>query len=50
MATADAVDKKIIDQLFTDLTDATNASAIVSYENFIAELSGAVDGKGASVR
>ena len=47
-ATADAVDKKIIDQLFTDLTDATNATAIVSYENFIAELSGAVDGKGAS--
>ena len=48
MATADAVDKKIITQLFADLTDASNASAIVSYENFIAEISGAVDGKGAS--
>ena len=47
-ATADAVDKKIITQLFSDLTDATNASAIVSYENFIAEISGAVDGLGAS--
>ena len=47
-ATADAVDKKIITQLFSDLTDASNASAIVSYENFIAELSGAVDGLGAS--
>ena len=48
MATADAVDKKIITQLFADLTDANNASAIVSYSNFIAELSGAVDGLGAS--
>ena len=47
MATADAVDKKIIDQLFTDLDNATDATAIVSYENFIAELSGAVDGLGA---
>ena len=47
-ATADAVDKKIIDQLFTDLTDATNATAVVSYENFIAELSGGVDGKAAN--
>ena len=48
MATADAVDKKIIDQLFTDLDNATDATAIVSYENFIAELSGGVDGLGAS--
>ena len=47
-STADAVDRKIITQLFADLTDATDASAIISYENFIAELSGAVDGKGAS--
>ena len=47
-ATADAVDKKVITQLFADLTDATEASAILSYENFIAEISGAVDGKGAS--
>ena len=47
-ATADAVDKKIIDQLFTDLTDATDASGIISYENFIAELSGGVDGKAAN--
>lgn len=47
-ATADAVDKKIITQLFADLTDASNASAVVSYSNFIAELSGAVDGLGAS--
>ena len=48
MATADAVDKKIITQLFADLTDASNASAIVSYENFIAEISGAVNGLGAN--
>ena len=48
MATADAVDLKIITQLFTDVDDATNASDIVSYENFIAELSGAVDGKAAN--
>ena len=47
-ATADAVDKKIIDQLFSDLDNATEASAILSYENFIAEISGAVDGKGAN--
>ena len=47
-STADAVDKKIIDQLFTDLTDATDASGIISYENFIAELSGGVDGKAAN--
>ena len=47
-ATADAVDKKIITQLFADLTDATDASAIISYENFIAELSGGVDGKAAN--
>ena len=47
-ATADAVDKQIITQLFADLDDATEASAILSYENFIAEISGAVDGKGAS--
>ena len=30
------------------MTDATDASAIISYENFIAELSGGVDGKGAN--
>ena len=47
-STADAVDKKIITQLFADLTDATDASAIISYENFIAELSGGVDGKAAN--
>ena len=47
-ATADAVDKQIITQLFADLDDATEASAIVSYENFIAEISGAVDGLGAN--
>ena len=47
-ATADAVDKKIITQLFADLTDATDASAIISYENFIAELSEGVDGKAAN--
>ena len=47
-ATADAVDKQIITQLFADLDDATESSAVVTYENFIAEISGAVDGKGAS--
>ena len=48
MATADAVDKKIITQLFADLTDATEASAIVSYENFVQALAVAVDGKAAN--
>ena len=47
-ATADAVDKKIITQLFSDLPDAADASAIVSYENFIGTLSGGVDGKAAN--
>ena len=43
-ATADAVDKQIITKLFADLDDATEATAILSYENFIAEIAGAVDG------
>ena len=47
-ATADAVDKKIIATLFDDLTDATNASDVVSYANFVEELAGGVDGKAAS--
>ena len=48
MATSEAVDKKIIDTLFDDLTDATEASAIVSYENFVSTLAGGVDGKAAN--
>ena len=47
-ATADAVDKQIIMQLLADVDDATEASAILSYENFIGEISGAVDGLGAN--
>ena len=34
--------------MFTDLTDATAATAVVSYENFIGTLAGGVDGKAAS--
>ena len=47
-STADAVDKKIITQLFADLTDATEASAIVSYSNFVQALAVGVDGKAAN--
>ena len=48
MATADAADKRVIDQLFSDLTDATDATATVSYGNFVGTLSGGVDGKAAN--
>ena len=47
-AVREAADKKIIDQLFTDLDNADNATAVISYENFIATLAGGVDGKAAS--
>ena len=47
-ATSAAVDKKIITQLFADLTDANDATAIVSYENFVQTLAGGVDGKAAN--
>ena len=47
-STADAVDKKIITQLFADLTDATEASAVISYSNFVQALAVAVDGKAAT--
>ena len=48
MATREAVDKKIITQLFADLTNATDATATVSYGNFVGTLAGGVDGKAAN--
>ena len=48
MATAEAADKKVIDQLFADLTDATDATATISYGNFVGTLAGGVDGKAAN--
>ena len=47
-ATRTAADKKIIDQLFTDLDNADNATAVVSYTNFVGTLAGGVDGKAAN--
>ena len=47
-ATRTAADKKVIDQLFTDLTDATDATATVSYTNFVQTLAGGVDGMAAN--
>ena len=47
-STRTAADKKVIDQLFTDLTDATDATATISYSNFVGTLAGGVDGKAAN--
>ena len=47
-AVREAADKKIIDQLFTDLTDATDSTATLSYGNFVSTLAGGVDGRAAS--
>ena len=47
-STRTAADKKVIDQLFTDLDNATDSTATISYSNFVQTLSGGVDGMAAS--